>query len=151
MATHISTIPALIEALRKIVTFNAATALRYQAHGAARIFSTHPDRFADVGVKDYKDAPTMRRVRLAVSPILTEGVEDLQNGFGDWRTILETDSDAVLNVPVRTTSGEAVGQLNLMGRSGDFPPDIRDRIQGIVNQAADCFIETAGQEPVPCR
>ena len=81
MATHISTIPALIEALRKIVTFNAATALRYQAHGAARIFSTHPDRFADVGVKDYKDAPTMRRVRLAVSPILTEGVEDLQNGI----------------------------------------------------------------------
>lgn len=151
MATHISTIQALLDAVRKIVKFNAATALRYQATSAERIFSTHPDRFANVGSKSFEDAPTMQRVRLADMPILTEGTEALRKGFGDWQSILDTDSDAILNVPVCATSGKTVGQLNLMGRAGDFTQDARARIQKVVNQAADCFVETTGQEPVPCR
>ena len=93
----------------------------------------------------------MQRVRLADMPILTEGTEALRKGFGDWQSILDTDSDAILNVPVCATSGKTVGQLNLMGRAGDFTQDARARIQKVVNQAADCFVETTGQEPVPCR
>ena len=151
MATQISTFEGLLEALRKIVLFNAATALRYQANCAERIFSTHPDRFANVGRKSFEDAPTMQVVRMADRPILTEGNEALRKGFGDWQSILDTGSDAILNVPVCSKSGEMVGQLNLMGRSGDFTQDARALIQKVVNQAADCFIETAGQEPMPCR
>ena len=149
MTQKIPTFQALLDALRQIVPINAATALRYRESSAERIFSTHPERFADVGCKDFQDTPTMRKVRLADAPILTAGVAALRDGFGDWQSILATDSDAILNVPVRAASGEALGQLNLMGRSGDFTSDTCIRIQEIVNRAADCFLDPADQEALP--
>lgn len=146
MTRHIPNFPALLDALRHVVPINAATALRYHEAGADRIFSSHPDRFADAGSKRFEDAPTMQRVRVAEVPILTEGTEALRERFGDWQTILTTNSDAILNVPVRTASGEPIGQLNLMGRSGDFAADTCVVIQCIANQAVDCFLDPGGKE-----
>lgn len=147
MIERIEAIEALLSALRHIVPINAATALCYGDSAAERFFSTHPDRFADVGRKRFEHAPTMRRVRMSDGPILTEGKVALRQGFGDWEVIMDTQSDAILNIPVRTVSGKAVGQLNLMGRSGDFTPNIQIAIQTLVNLAADCFVAPAEQEP----
>lgn len=151
MTCHIPTFPALLDALRHVVPINAATALRYHETGADRIFSSHPDRFANTGSKRFEDAPTMQRVRMAETPILTEGTEALREEFGDWQTILTTGSDAILNVPVRAPSGEPVGQLNLMGRSGDFAAGTPAVIQRIANRAVDCFLDPTREEARQCR
>jgi len=146
MTTILKCFEDLLMQLRAEADIASATALRYDSDGAQRIYSSHPEAFAQTGFKQYHEAPMIAQVRCAQAPILTDGIEALKQGFADWQTILAQGCDAIVNIPVRDPSGTTLGQLNLMGRSGAFEPENLARLQRIADRAAACFSDAPQQE-----
>ena len=141
---------ALLSALREQVDVIAATALLYRQDGAERIFSTHPELFPDTGFKSYAQAPKMAQVRQVETAQVTEGRTALEQGFADWRVIVSTGSDAIVNLPVRDAGGRVLGQLNLMGRSGSFSKDKLARLREIASAHAAVFDDPNEYEVETC-
>lgn len=150
MTESLLSFESLIAELRAVAEIFAVTALRYRPDGAERIYSSHPESFSDSGFKHYADAPTMARVRESEGPVLSDGIEALKDGFTDWQNILSHGCDAVVNLPVRISSGATVGQLNLMGKSGSYSEETLSRLQAITNNFAECFIDTPRKERSSC-
>ncbi len=129
----------LVQQIRGAADVEHITVLRYDDEGASRLFSTTPNLFSDKGFKRFADAPLMEKARNSAMPILSDGKEALQNNFADWEKILQSGSDAVLNLPVKNQDGHAVGQVNLMGRKGMFSSGIIDQLTAAVGPFADLF------------
>ncbi|MGR3378925.1 GAF domain-containing protein [Salipiger abyssi] len=135
----------LLRDMSELTEIRAVTALRYLDGGAERIFSSHPQVFAATGFKRFSDAPTMARVHETKAPVVSDGAEAIHAGFSDGQRILDLGADAIANLPVRRGDGRVVGQLNVMGRVGAFPPSVLGGLQTLADAYSACF-ETAGHE-----
>ncbi len=140
----------LLADLSKVTEIRALTALRYREDRAERTFTSHPEVFSNVGFKLFADAPTMAHVRDSNAPVLTEGAAAIRAGFPDGQTILDLGADAIVNLPVRAQHGDAVGQLNLMGRAGAFEAHVVEALQAVADSYACCFLSTDPKGEAKC-
>ncbi|NVJ90645.1 MAG: GAF domain-containing protein [Methylocystaceae bacterium] len=141
---------ALQDELKLVTEIIAFTALSYDKVGAHRLCSSHPQLFSEAGFKSFLEAPTMKKVKETGEPIITDGIEAIKNGFPDWEKIYLNGCDAIVNLPVCTESGELVGQLNLMGKSGAFNTDTLDQLKLIANHYAEYFMPPSNKETAEC-
>ena len=132
--------------MRDVTNIIAMTALRYRGDGAERIYSSHPDLFADSGFKRFADAPSMVHVRDANAPVLTNGPDALRAGFPDWQKIVDCGCDAILNIRVQSPSGDVLGQLNLMSQAEHFSSGSITRLQQIADKNASNFMGKTSKE-----